>query len=111
MMGATASNRKNDKRGSVNNKNRLAAFSVGNSQVVGSCDWGSADPRWLAAVIVAAAKARMEVAFALSRDGGAYSLKLYDFESGERVQLWFNGDAVLDDELGKVFAKLDTENL
>jgi len=110
-MGATASNKQAEKRGSVNNKNRLAAFGGGSGAPEGVADWGGADPRWVAAVVVAATKNGMEIAFALSRDGGAHSLKLYDFGSGERVQLWFNGAAELDAELSKVFAKLDTENL
>lgn len=108
-MGATASNVKKEKRGSVNNKNRLAAFGGGSGTQQGSADWGSADPRWLAAIIVAASRTGMEVAFSVSRDGGAYSLKLYDFGSDERVQLWFNGNAELDAELEKVFNKLDAQ--
>lgn len=107
-MGAMQNNDKKGKRGSVNNKSRLAGFGEKVGEKRGTADWGSADPRWLAAVIVAASKAGVEVSFALSRDGGAHSLKLFDFGSGERVQLWFNGDAVLDEELGKVFNQLDS---
>jgi hypothetical protein len=105
-MGATASNERKDRRGSVNNKSRLASFGAQGGQKHGNADWGAVDPRWLAAVIVAASSQGMEVAFALSRDGGAHSLKLYDFETGERVQLWFNGDANLEAELAQVFERL-----
>lgn len=108
-MSGTSSNRKAERRGSVNNKSRLSGFGAQGAAKQGTADWGGADPRWLAAVVVASSKAGVEVAFALSRDGGAHSLKLYDFASGERVQLWFNGDANLDEELGKVFAQLDSQ--
>lgn len=108
-MSGTSSNAKKERRGSVNNKSRLAGFGASVGAKQGTADWGSADPRWLAAVVVAASKQGVEVSFALSRDGGAHSLKLFDFASGERVQLWFNGDAVLDEELGKVFNQLDAQ--
>lgn len=105
-MGATKSNLQGGRRGSTNNKSRLAGFSGGQEQKNGSADWGSCDARWLAAVVVVATRQGMEIAFSLSRDGGAHSLKLYDFASGERVQLWFNGDADLQAEVQAVYEKL-----
>jgi hypothetical protein len=48
----------------------------------------------------------MIVSFSHSRDGGAHGLALYD--QGERIQLWFNGDADLDTELEKVFEYLES---
>lgn len=109
-MSGTSSNRIADKkakgRGSVNNASRLAAFGSTEEKRVGGADWGGCDPRWLSAVIVAAASQGMEVAFSYSKDGGAHGLSLYDYGSGERVRLWFNGDAALDQELEQVYAKL-----
>lgn len=108
-MSGTSSNRlaeKGKKRGSTNNTSRLAAFGEARTQQQGNADWGTADPRWIAAVVVAATLARMEVSFAVTKDGGAHGMKLYDFASGERVQLWFNGDADLDRELEQVWQKL-----
>lgn len=108
-MSGTSSNRladKGKKRGSVNNASRLAAFGATTEKPQGNADWGSADPRWIAAVVVAATLARMEVSFAITKDGGAHGMKLYDYATGERVQLWFNGDANLDQELEQVWQKL-----
>jgi hypothetical protein len=51
----------------------------------------------------------VEVSFSLSKDGGAHGLSLYDYGSGERVRLWFNGDADLDTELEKVWHKLNPD--
>jgi len=107
-MSGTSSNSldKKGKRGSTNNTSRLAAFGGAIEKQRGNADWGRADPRWIAAVVVAASAANMEAAFALTKDGGAHGLKLFDYGSGERVQLWFNGDADLDAELEQVWQKL-----
>lgn len=98
--------RRSKKRGSVNNGARLAGLAGVAQQKVGRADWGTADPRWIAAVVVAASLKGMIVSFKLSRDGGAHGLDLYD--NGEKVSLWFNGDADLDLELEKVFTYLET---
>lgn len=97
--------KKRGKRGSVNNGSRLEGLQSG-SKEQGSADWGTADPRWIAAVTVAATLRGMIISFSLSRDGGAHGLAFYD--RGERTQLWFNGDADLDAELERVFAFLET---
>lgn len=109
-MSGTSSNhtaaKKKGNRGSVNNQSRLAAFGKAATEVIGRADWGGCDPRWLAAVVVAAAGAGMEVAFSYSKDGGAHGLSLYDYATQERVRLWFNGDADLNTELEKVWHTL-----
>lgn len=92
-------------RGSVNNAGRLAGLQPREKQR-GTADWGNADPRWLAAVTAAATLRGMIISFKLSRDGGAHGLSLYD--NGERVDLWFNGDADLDVELEKVYYYLES---
>lgn len=91
-------------RGSVNNQNRLAAFA--NATGKGAADWGNADPRWVLAVITAISLKGGAVTFSLSRDGGAYGLRL--MLDNDHQQLWFNGDAQLDLELERVVATLDT---
>lgn len=96
---------KKKKRGSVNNARRLEGLQ-GRGQTQGNADWGTANTQWVAAVVVAATLRGMIVSFSLSRDQGAHGLALYD--NGERVQLWFNGDADLDEELEKVFVYLET---
>ena len=109
-MSGTSSNRiaeRKGERGSVNNAKRLAGFGQGNQQPKGSADWGSADARWIAVCVVAASSRGIEISFGLAKDHGALSLKLYDFSSGERVQLWFNQGADLDAELEKVYNQLD----
>lgn len=92
------------KRGSVNNSNRLAGLQP-SPEIGGQADWGNARAEWIAAVVVAATLRGMIVSFKLSRDGGAHGLELY--ESGDKVALWFNGDADLDQELEKVFEYLE----
>jgi hypothetical protein len=109
MSGTSSNNltaKKGKGRGSVNNSSRLAAFGSAEEKRVGGADWGRCDPRWIAAVVVAAASNGMEVAFSYSKDGGAHGLSLYDYSSGERVRLWFNGDAELDMEMQAVYEKL-----
>jgi len=96
---------KGKKRGSVANASRLAGLTP-NAGKGGTADWGTAKPDWLAGVISAATLAGCNITFSLSRDGGAHGLQLYS--DGERVQIWFNGDADLDLELEKVYAYLET---
>jgi len=103
---AQETKRKNGaKRGSVNNKSRLAALQP-EEGAKGAADWGSADPRALAAVVAAATLRGMIISFKLSRDGGAHGLDLYD--DGEKASLWFNGGADLDIELEKVLIFLES---
>lgn len=92
-------------RGSTNNVNRLAGLTGGQGKK-GNADWGTADPRWIAAVVVAITSVGGACSFTLSRDGGAHGLRL--FLDGGDTSLWFNGDASLDEELEKVFAYLET---
>lgn len=94
---------KRKKRGSTNNTGRLSAFA--NAKGTGNADWGGASAEWLAAVIVAITCRGGACTFALSRDGGAYGLRL--MLDGDFTQLWFNGDADLQAELEKVFVMLD----
>lgn len=95
---------KKGKRGSVNNKSRLSAF--GKTAAVGKADWGTANPQWIQAVVVAITLRGGAVTFGLSRDGGAHMLTL--LLDGDRQTLWFNGDANLDVEMEEVFATLET---
>lgn len=91
-------------RGSVDNAGRLALFGAGRG--AGSGDWGTADPRWIAAVVVKITLLGGAVTFGLSRDGGAHMLTL--MLDGDRTVLWFNGDADLDAALEGVYAQLET---
>lgn len=91
-------------RGSVNNAGRLAGLGGNGKAATG--DWGAADPRWVAAVVVAVSSRGGAASFGLSRDKGAHSLTI--MLDGERATLWFNGDADLDAELEKVFAYVET---
>jgi len=95
--------RKGKKRGSVNNASRLQGLKGGGEG--SGADWGRADAKWVHAVIVAATLLGGAVTFGSSRDGGAYSLTV--MLDGDRVALWFNGDADLDLELEKVFVYLE----
>jgi hypothetical protein len=97
--------KKSKKRGSTDNSGRLAGLRP-EATPQGNADWGAADPRWVAAVVAAATLRGCILSFSLSRDGGAHGLSLYT--DGERVQLWFNGDADLDVELEKVFEYLES---
>lgn len=101
---ARASNGRGKSRGSVDNAGRLAAF-AGRSKG-GDADWGNCDAKSIAAVVVAITGLGGAVTFAMSRDQGAYSLTL--LLDSERQTLWFNGDAVLEDELEAVIAVLET---
>lgn len=91
-------------RGSARNESRLQAF--GQSTKKGSADWGGCDARWVAAVVVRITMLGGAITFGLSRDQGAYMVKL--MLDGDVQTLWFNGDADLDAELERVFAVLDT---
>lgn len=101
---ATNSKKKGKSRGSVRNDNRLAAFARGG--VAGGGDWGGCDPVRLQAVVVGITKLGGAVTFGMSRDQGAHSITLLLDES--RQTLWFNGDAVLDDELDLVVGTLES---
>lgn len=108
-MGAMQNNvkqggKKKGKRGSVNNANRLAAFSKGGP--ASGADWGGCDPDWIQTVVVAITRLGGAVTFGTSRDQGAHSLTL--LLDNNRETLWFNGDADLTDCLKEVAATLDT---
>lgn len=90
-------------RGSANNSRRLASFASARGS--GEADWGGCSPGRIQAVVVGITRLGGAATFGTSRDGGAYSLTL--FLDGDREQLWFNGDADLDEELLHVIATLD----
>lgn len=94
---------KRSKRGTTNNKGRLEAF--GRSSPSSGGDWGGCDPGRLQAVVMGITALGGAVTFGLSRDMGAHSVTL--MLDGDRQTLWFNGDAVLDDELDAVLGKLE----
>jgi hypothetical protein len=92
------------KRGSVNNSNRLQAFTERRGS--GGAEWSGCDPQWLQAVITKITGMGGAVTFSLSRDLGAHGLTL--LLDGNKQSLWFNGDADLNSELEAVDAILDT---
>lgn len=92
------------KRGSVNNKNRLEAFSKKGSS--SGADWGGCDSRKLQGVVTAITQLGGAVTIGLSRDMGAHCLTLL-LDDG-RETLWFNGDADLDEELQNVIGTLES---
>jgi len=97
--------RRAKKRGSTDNGGRLAGLQSP-AQAKGTAEWSGASAEYLLGVVALATSLGFIVSFSLSRDGGAHGFSLYG--DGERVQLWFNGDADLDAELEKVYAYLDT---
>lgn len=97
--------RKRKGRGSTDNKGRLAGLQSP-SQAKGAAEWSGASADYVLGLVALATSLGFIVSFSLSRDGGAHGFSLYG--DGERVQLWFNGDADLDAELEKVYAYLDT---
>lgn len=92
------------KRGSVDNDKRL--HRLFNNDEGTKADWGTADPRAIAAVVTACTRRGGACSFGTSRDGGAFSLTF--FLDGQREQLWFNGKADIDAELEQVFYLLET---
>lgn len=94
---------KKNRRGSVRNTDRLAAFADGS--VKGSADWGTVSPEWLQGVIVGITALGGAVIFGLSRDQGAYAVTLLLDDA--KTTLWFNGDADLDEALEGVVDTLD----
>lgn len=95
---------KSSSRGSVDNAGRLKKFK--SLTQGGGADWGSCDPRWIQACVVAITGLGGAITFGTSRDGGAYSCTL--MLDGERETLWFNGGCVLDDELAQVYETLES---
>lgn len=89
-------------RGSTRNSARLA--SLQRKPQGAKADWGGCAPERLQGVVVAIGRMGGAATFGYSRDGGAYGLTLY--LDGEREQLWFNGDADLDEELQLVIDHL-----
>ncbi len=90
-------------RGTTKNSSRLDAFAGGRAN--GSADWGGCDSERLQAVVVAITTLGGAVTFGLSRDQGAHSLTL--LLDNSRETMWYNGDAVLDEELDEVKAMLE----
>jgi len=95
-------NKRGSGRGSVNNKNRLAAFSK--SSTSSGADWGGCDPSLLQQVVEEITRLGGAVTIGLSRDMGAHSLTL--LLDGSRETLWFNADADLDVELQNVIGMI-----
>jgi len=92
------------KRGSTDNKRRLAGFAK--VDAANGADWGSCSAEKVLAVVTAITELGGAVIFGLSRDGGAHMLTL--LLDNEKQPLWFNGDAVLDDELDMVLGTLES---
>lgn len=90
------------KRGSVRNDNRLEA--IAQRRKGSAADWLSCSPERVQSVVDKITALGGAVTFGTSRDGGAYSVTL--LLDGDRETLWFNGDAVLDDELQAVIETL-----
>lgn len=90
------------KRGSVNNADRLQAFASGGK--TGEATWGDCSEERMQAVVHGITALGGAVTFGLSRDKGAHSLTL--MLDGQRVPLWFNGGADLDEELDGVLQTL-----
>ena len=99
---ANRSNKRQKDRGSVKNKSRLDAFAKETPD--GAGDWGGCDSRKIQAVITEITERGGAVIFALSRDQGAHNLTL--LLDDRKMTLWFNREAVLDDELDTVVATL-----
>lgn len=107
-MGAMQNNPKEKKtsgnrRGSVKNSDRLAAFAKGRSN--GEADWGGCDPALIQTILVSITGFGGAATFGLSRDEGAHMLTL--LLDDRRETLWFNGDVDLDEELRAVIEKLE----
>jgi len=94
---------KKEARGSTRNTDRLSAFAGGAGK--GQADWGACNPARIQAVVVGITSMGGAVTFGLSRDLGAHSCTL--LLDGQRVTLWFNGNADLDEELEGVKATLE----
>lgn len=94
---------KNSKRGSVNNDNRLAAFAKSDHTSGG--DWLACDGDKIQAVVVKITALGGAVTFGLSRDKSSHMLTLLLDDS--RETMWYNQDAVLNDELDMVIGTLD----
>ncbi len=90
------------KRGSTNNKSRLQGF--GKVDLANGADWGSCSPEKIHAVVVAITTLGGAVTIGNSRDGGAHMLTL--LLDDDKRTLWFNADAVLDEELDMVIGEL-----
>jgi len=96
------SREKKKKRGSVKNASRLEAF--GKAVSVSGADWDTCDKKLISAVVILITQLGGACTFGLSRDKGAHMLTLLLDDT--RKTLWFNGDAVLSDELKLVIERL-----
>lgn len=77
---------------------RLSA--VGSDGDYAPADWGSVDPRWLAAITVGITSLGGAVILGCSRDGGAFNVTL--LLDGERKQFWISGTGDVDRELASI---------
>ncbi len=93
---------KKAKRGTVRNDRRLEAISQRRKGA--AADWLGCLPERIQGVVHGITSLGGAVTFGTSRDGGAYSVTL--LLEGDRETLWFNGDAVLDDELQAIIETL-----
>ncbi|KKK92038.1 hypothetical protein LCGC14_2706940 [marine sediment metagenome] len=91
------------KRGSTNNESRLQGF--GKSNASNGADWSSCDAHRMLSVICAITDMGGAVTIGKSRDGGSHMMTL--LLDDDRRTLWFNGDAVLDDEMDMVLGILN----
>lgn len=97
--------RRMSKRGTVNNKNRLANFTK--ARTGKQADWGGCDAAKLQGVVVAITDLGGAITIGLSRDKGAHSMTLLLDET--RETMWFNRDADLDAELDDIIGLLEAE--
>ncbi len=110
-MGAMQNNppdrkKRGKQRGSVNNARRLSVFAAAGP--AHGADWGGVDPERLQQVVLLITSLGGAVMFGVSKDSGSYSLTL--LLDKDKQTLWFNGDAVLADELDAVIGKLQSLN-
>lgn len=91
-----------NKRGSVNNANRLAAFARKKADAKAS--WDGCDADRLKDVVVNVTNLGGAVLFGTSRDQGSHAVTLMLGDS--RETLYFNKDADLDDELDAIATML-----
>jgi len=104
--GQKPTRKKREKRGSVDNQKRLAAFAV--SSKTKGADWGACSPGTMQEVVVLITELGGAVTFGMSRDRGAHSITL--MLDGDRQTLWYNGAADLDVELESVVGILEASS-
>ena len=98
----TEKKRAKERRGSVNNKQRLKKLMA--AKQGGEADWGTCTGNLLRDVVCEITRTGGAVTIGLSRDMGAHSLTL--LLDGERETLWFKASADLDGELNEIIEML-----